>query len=178
MPRIAVIVGSRSSTSINRRLAAALHTVAPESWELVDVDISGIPLYSPDIDEAFPAAERSLKSEIERADAVILVTPEHNRGPSAVTKNAVDVASRPWGDNSWNDATVVLLGAGLNPAGTAVAQAQLRATLGFLGAHVVGGENAVIWDHDRVSADGIPDAALERQLRRVVEVLESRLVMV
>lgn len=174
MPRIALIVGSLSSSSINRRLADAFLRTAPAAWDVVDIDVSGIPLYSPDIDAAFPAAESRLKEEIEAADIVVLVTPEYNRGPSAVMKNVVDVASRPWGDNSWQGVRVVLLGAGLNPAGTALAQAQLRANLGFVGAHVVGGETVVHWDTERVDEYGVPDAALDRQLKRLMETIEAQ----
>lgn len=160
--RIGLIVGSLSQGSINRRLARALHRMAPPGVTLADIRIDGLPMYNPDHDATFPASARRFKAELEAADGLIIVTPEYNRSIPAVLKNAIDVGSRPWGASSWFGKPVALLGAGLNGAGTAVAQAHLRACLGYCGAQVLGApETCVHWTDTLVDEDGVarPDLA-------------------
>ncbi|GAA3529951.1 NADPH-dependent FMN reductase [Nocardioides daeguensis] len=163
--RIGLIVGSLSHRSINRRLARALHRMAPSGVTLADIRIDALPMYNPDHDAAFPASARRFKAELEAADGLIIVTPEYNRSIPAVLKNAIDVGSRPWGESSWFGKPVALLGAGLNGAGTAVAQAHLRACLGYCGAQVLGApETCVHWTDAPVDEDGVAGPELATTL--------------
>lgn len=131
--KIGVIVGSISSTSINRRLANALTKLAPQAdLELSEIPISALPFYSADNDAAIPAEAAEFKAGVESADGVIIVTPEYNRSVPGVLKNALDTASRPWGDNSFAGKPSAVIGISVGPIRTAVAQQHLRSILSFL----------------------------------------------
>lgn len=156
---VGIIVGSPSDASINRRVARALAQLAPAGCTLVDLPISDLPIYNPDNDGAFAPAAARLKQQIEEVDGVVVVTPEYNRSVPAFLKNAIDYASRPWGESSWTGKPIAVIGTGLNPAGTAVAQAHLRSVLGACGAHVLGvPETCLHWSEELVAADGTPSA--------------------
>lgn len=128
---IGVIVGSLSKESINRKLANALKALASEGVGFTDISID-LPVYSSDYDADYPPAGRALKAAIEGADAILIVTPEYNRSIPGGLKNALDWASRPWGQNSLNGKPVAVVGTSPGAIGTAVGQAALRPVLGFL----------------------------------------------
>ena len=100
--KIGYFVGSLSSTSINRVLSRALIRLAPEGLEFTEIPIGNLPLYSQDFDDHYPPEATELKEAIARADAVLFVTPEYNRSIPGALKNAIDWASRPWGQNSFH----------------------------------------------------------------------------
>ncbi|APF33001.1 NADPH-dependent FMN reductase [Microbacterium sp. NPDC006705] len=130
---VGVIVGSISSTSINRRLAKALTKLAPQAGlELTEIPIAPLPFYSADNDASIPAEAAEFKAAVEKADGVIIVTPEYNRSVPGVLKNALDTASRPWGDNSFAGKPSAVIGISIGAVGTAVAQQHLRSILSFL----------------------------------------------
>lgn len=132
--RVGYFVGSLSSTSINRVLSKALISVAPEEFELIEIPIRDLPLYSPDYDADYPPQGRALKDAISAMDAVLFVTPEYNRSIPGALKNAIDWASRPWGQNSFDHIPAAVIGASTGPIGTAVAQQSLRGVLSFCNA--------------------------------------------
>ncbi len=99
---IVVIVGSTRANSFSGMVANALAEVAPEGLNLEQVPIAHLPLYNQDLDENPPAEWVTFKERVQKADGVIFVTPEHNRSMPAALKNALDVASRPYGHNAWN----------------------------------------------------------------------------
>jgi chromate reductase len=129
--RIGVIVGSLSSTSINRKLAHALEKLGPESLEFVEIPFGELPLYSQDYDADFPPAARAWKEALAGIDAVLFVTPEYNRSIPGGLKNAIDWASRPYGQNSFNRKPSAVIGTSPGAIGTAVAQQHLRSLLSF-----------------------------------------------
>jgi chromate reductase, NAD(P)H dehydrogenase (quinone) len=100
--KIGYFVGSLSSSSINRVLSRALIRLAPEDLEFTEIPIGNLPLYNPDLDADYPAEATALKEAIAAADAVLFVTPEYNRSIPGALKNAIDWASRPWGQNSFH----------------------------------------------------------------------------
>jgi len=108
---VAVIVGSLRKDSINRKLANALIEVAPPSLKLQIVEIGELTLYNQDNDENPPAAWTAFRDRIRTADAVLFVTPEYNRSVPGVLKNAIDWASRPYGDSAWNGKPAAIMGA-------------------------------------------------------------------
>ncbi len=124
-------VGSLSSTSINRLLAKALVRLAPPELALREIPIKDLPLYSQDYDADFPPAGRALKQAIADVDALLFVTPEYNRSIPGGLKNAIDWASRPWGQNSFARKPSGVIGASPGAIGTAVAQSHLRGVLCF-----------------------------------------------
>src|SRR4051812_7927549 len=98
---IAIVVGSIRRESINRKLALALAALAPEEFSFEDIRIDDLPLYNQDDDNNQAASVKRLKSQIERADGVLFVTPEYNRSIPGVLKNALDHGSRPYGKSVW-----------------------------------------------------------------------------
>jgi NAD(P)H-dependent FMN reductase len=99
---VAVILGSLRKDSINRKVANALAELAPATLKLSIVEIGHLPIYNQDGDENPPAAWREIRERIRAADAVVFVTPEHNRSVPTALKNAMDIGSRPYGKNAWD----------------------------------------------------------------------------
>ncbi|EHM02042.1 flavin reductase [Acetobacteraceae bacterium AT-5844] len=129
---VAVIVGSLRKDSYNRKLAQALARLAAPGLAFQFLEIGDLPPYNQDLDSAFPAPATRLKDQIRAADAVLFVTPEYNRALPGVLKNAIDWASRPYGRSAFAGKPAAIAGASVGAVGTAVAQQQLRAILGYL----------------------------------------------
>ena len=154
MVNVAVIVGSLRHDSVNRKLALALKKLGrKQQLDLSLVDLSDLPHYNQDLWDAPPKAVTRLKAAVEAADAVLFITPEYNRAPPGLMKDAVDWASRPWGKNSWAGKPAGVLGATTGKIGTAVAQSHLRSTLLVLDLAVMGQPEAYI----QLAADTIDD---------------------
>lgn len=131
--QVGIIVGSLRKASINRKLAMALIQLAPADVTFEIIEIGDVPLYNQDNDANPPAAAVALKAAVAAKDGIIFVTPEYNRSIPGVLKNAIDTASRPYGENSWAHKAAATVGASPGGIGTAVAQAHLRSiTGGFL----------------------------------------------
>lgn len=139
-PTLAIIVGSNHNDSINRKLARAVGKLAAGRFDVIFPRIDDLPMYDQDTDADAPTAVTRLKKEIEQADALVIVTPEHDRSIPAVLKNAIDWAARPYGKSSWNGKLVMITGTTPGAIGTALAQQHLRVVLSILGALVLGGE--------------------------------------
>lgn len=135
---IGYIVGSISSTSINRRLAKALERLAPEGTTLVEIPIADLPFYSPDHDADFPQVARDFKQAIEDVDGVIVVTPEYSRSIPGVLKNALDWSARPWGQGSFDNKPTGVIGTSPGGIATAAAQQHLKAILSHYNAPTLG----------------------------------------
>jgi chromate reductase len=129
--RVGYFVGSLSSTSINRVLSRALTRVAPADLVFVEIPIKDLPLYSPDHDADYPPEARALKKAIAGVHAVLFVSPEYNRSIPGALKNAIDWASRPWGQNSFSRKPSAIIGASTGKIGTAIMQSNLRMVLAF-----------------------------------------------
>ena len=129
--RIGYLVGSLAKGSINRKLAKALAKLAPPELALEEIPIGELPLHSYDYDADFPEVARRFKQAIAGVDGVLFVTPEYNRSIPGALKNAIDWASRPWGQNSFNRKPSGVVGTSPGSIGTAVAQQQLRGVLCF-----------------------------------------------
>src|SRR3954447_14257539 len=142
--RVGYFVGSLSSTSINRTLSRALIRLAPDDLEFTELPIGNLPLYSPDFDADYPPEATSLKEAIAASQAVLFVTPEYNRSIPGALKNAIDWASRPWGQNSFDHLPAAVIGASPGQIGTAVAQQSLRAVLSFCNARQMTAPEAYI----------------------------------
>ena len=98
---VMAVVGSLRRDSFNRRLAQALAAIAPEALRIEVIHLGELPLYNQD-DEQAPARVTALfRDRVRRADAVLFVTPEYNRSIPGVLKNAIDIGSRPYGQNVW-----------------------------------------------------------------------------
>jgi chromate reductase len=138
MYKVAAIVGSLRTDSINLKLAAALAELARPKLAIEVVRIDDLPVYNQDLDGDMPAAALRLKQAVEAAEAVLFLTPEHNRSISTALKNAIDWASRPYGKSSWRGKPAAVAGASGGSIGTAVAQQHLRTILAHLDVPVLG----------------------------------------
>ncbi len=130
--KIAVFVGSLRKESFNRRLAHALEKLAGDRATFEYIEIGDIPLYNQDNDSNYPAQGTRLKNQVRAADAVLFVTAEYNRSIPGVLKNAIDTASRPYGDSAFDGKPAAVIGTSPGAPGTCMAQQHLRNVLVFL----------------------------------------------
>jgi chromate reductase len=147
---VAVIVGSLSKTSVNRKVANALAEVAPASLKLTQVEIGDLPLYNQDLDSAPPAPWAQFRARIKAADAVLFVTPEHNRSVPAALKNAIDVGSRPYGHAVWTGKPGAVISASPSAIGGFGANHHLRQSLVFLNVPTLQQPEAYIGGADKL----------------------------
>ncbi|MFA5633292.1 MAG: NAD(P)H-dependent oxidoreductase [Porticoccaceae bacterium] len=141
---IAVLIGSLRRDSFNRKLATAIAKLAPPEFSFKQVEIGDLPLYNQDDDENQAEAVKRLKGEITAARGLLFVTAEYNRSIPGVLKNAIDHASRPYGESVWAGKPAGVLGASIGAIGTAVAQQHLRNSLAYLNVPTLGQPEAFI----------------------------------
>lgn len=132
--QIGYLIGSLSSTSINRTLSKALIALAPDELEFREIPIGDLPLYSPDFDGDYPPEALALKDAVTSSDGILFISPEYNRSIPGALKNAIDWASRPYGENAFARKPTGLIGASPGGIGTAVMQSAMRTVLSFLDA--------------------------------------------
>jgi len=130
--RVAVIVGSLRKGSFNRKMALALKAMAPPLLALEIVEIGALPHYDQDDDAAPPAPSAAFKQAIAGVDAVLFVTPEYNRSVPGVLKNAIDIASRPYGKSAWDGKPAAVISLSPGAIGGFGANHHLRQSLVFL----------------------------------------------
>jgi chromate reductase, NAD(P)H dehydrogenase (quinone) len=168
--KLGVIVGSNRRDSINRKLAQALVRLGGDKFDSKFIQIDDLPIYNQDLEQPSPAPVARLKSEIEAADAVLVVTPEHSRSIPAVLKNAIDWAARPYGKNSWRGKSAAVIGTSGGAISTAVVQQHLKTVLNALGMSVVGGEAYIQFKPDLIDAqDNIADENVRKFLQAFVD---------
>jgi len=178
--KVGYLVGSLSSTSINRMLAKALVRLAPPELQLVELPIRDLPLYSQDYDADYPPVARAFKQAIAECDALLFVTPEYNRSIPGGLKNAIDWASRPWGQNSFARKPSGVIGASPGSIGTAVAQSHVRGVLCFCNSPLMNNVEAYIhFKPGLISAEGeVSDQGTAEFLRNYMKELHAFIVRV
>ena len=129
---VVVMVGSLRKDSINRKVANALVELAPATLKLSIIEIGHLPIYNQDGDENPPAAWTEFRERIRAADAVLFITPEHNRSVPAALKNAIDIGSRPYGKSAWSGKPGAVVSASPGGIGGFGANHHLRQSLVFL----------------------------------------------
>lgn len=130
--KIAVFVGSLRKGSYNLKTARVLMELAPESLSLKLVSIADLPMFNEDLEAAPPDAWVKLREQIHAADGFLFLTPEYNRSVPAVLKNAIDVGSRPYGQNSWNGKPAAVVSVSIGNISGFGANHHLRQSLVFL----------------------------------------------
>src|SRR6266550_5859271 len=135
--RILGIAGSLRRGSYNRAALRAATELVPEGAILETFELDGIPVFNQDEEQNPPAKVTEFKRRIREADAILFVTPEYNYSVSGVLKNAIDWASRPYGDSAWNGKPAAIMGASVGTLGTARAQYHLRQVMVFLNVHAI-----------------------------------------
>jgi chromate reductase, NAD(P)H dehydrogenase (quinone) len=146
--QIAVFIGSLRKDSFNKKLATALTKLAPKDFEFKQIEIGDLPLYNQDDDVNPSAPVKRLKADIMAAQGVLFITPEYNRSISGVLKNAIDHASRPYGQSAWVGKPAGVVGASVGAMGTAMAQQHLRNVLAYLDMPTLGQPEAFIHAKD------------------------------
>ena len=152
--QIAVVVGSLRRDSFNRKLANGIVKLAPPEFSFDQVQIDDLPLYNQDDDTNQAESVKRLKVEIAAAQGILFVTAEYNRSIPGVLKNAIDHASRPYGQSAWAGKPAGVLGASIGPIGTSMAQQHLRNVLAYLDVPTLGQPEAFIH-----AKDGLFDSA-------------------
>jgi chromate reductase, NAD(P)H dehydrogenase (quinone) len=169
------IAGSLRVGSYNRAALRAAKGLVPDGVTLETFDIKGLPGFSQD-DEANPPAQVvELKQRIRAADAILLVTPEYNYSVPGVLKNAIDWASRPYGDSAWTKKPVAVMGASVGAFGTARAQYHLRQMFVFLNMYAVTQPEVMISHaHKHFDEQGnLNDETAKKLIRQLLEELVS-----
>jgi chromate reductase, NAD(P)H dehydrogenase (quinone) len=141
---IGTVVGSIRKESFNGRLADALTRLAPSDFTFKRLRIDDLPLYNQDDDANPSAAARRLKADVLACQGLLFVTPEYNRSIPGVLKNALDHASRPYGQNAWAGKPAGVIGTSPGNVGTAVAQQHLRVVLAYLDVPTLGQPEAYL----------------------------------
>jgi chromate reductase len=147
---VAVIVGSLRRDSINRKVANVLAELAPPALKLGIVEIGQLPIYNQDGDENPPAAWTEFRERIRAADAVLFVTPEHNRSVPAALKNALDIGSRPYGQSVWSGKPGAIVSASPGAIGGFGANHHLRQSLVFLNVPAMAQPEAYLGGADKL----------------------------
>jgi chromate reductase len=168
--KVAVIVGSTRKDSLNRKLGEALARLGAGRFDAVFPRIDDLPLYSQDLEAPLPASVARFKAEVGSADALLFVTPEHNRSVPAALKNAIDWGARPYGTSVWPGKVAAVTGTSPGAIATAVAQQHLRAVLGNQGLLLMGGEAYITYKPDMIDAQGnISDEPTRKFLQAFVD---------
>lgn len=136
--RLLAISGSLRKDSYNTSLINAFVAQAPEGTEIEVLDWSEVPMFNQDDEASFPQPVTAIKEKIRAADGILIATPEYNRSIPGPLKNLIDWTSRPYGDTAWAGKPVFVVGASGGPIGTAVAQADVKKTMLFNNALVMG----------------------------------------
>lgn len=132
MTKYGVIVGSIRKNSYSKGVAEAIAAGLPEGSEVNFLNIADLPLYSEDYDQDSPAVYEKFRQDVKDQDAFIFVTPEHNRNIPAALKNALDVASRPYGQNVWAGKPALVASQSISAISGVLAHHSLRQSLVFL----------------------------------------------
>jgi chromate reductase len=143
---VAVLVGSLRKDSFNRKLAYSMIAMAPASLRLGIVEIDKLPLYNQDFDPDPPQPAREFKQHIQAADALLFVTPEYNRSVPGVLKNAIDIASRPYGQSAWSGKPGAVISVSPGAIGGFGANHHLRQSMVFLNVPMMQQPEAYIGD--------------------------------
>lgn len=126
---IVVIAGSLRKDSFSLRIGNALAKLAPDTLKLEVITPAGISFFNQDLESAPPADWLAFRDKIQKSDGVIFVTPEYNRAIPGVLKNAIDVASRPYGKSSFNGKAVGIISHSPGPLGGVSAAKSLQTIL-------------------------------------------------
>jgi len=142
--QIAVIVGSLRKDSFNHKLANAIVKLAPSNFSFKHVQIGDLPLYNQDDDANQAEPVKRMKNELNSSQGILFVTPEYNRSIPGVLKNAIDHASRPYGQSAWAGKPAGVLGVSPGATGSSMAQQHLRNVLATLDMPTMGQPEAFI----------------------------------
>ena len=171
--RILGISGSLRKGSYNTAALAAAQKLAPDDVEFVIAEIGDLPAFDEDLESDPPAAAVRFKQQVRDADAIIISSPEYNYSVPGFLKNAIDWASRPYGDSAWDGKAALIMGASVGPIATARMQYHLRQIMVFLNMHPLNKPEVMIGTaQNKFDENGeLTDDATREFLRQAVEAL-------
>jgi chromate reductase len=165
--------GSLRKGSYNKALLRAAAELLPEEARLEIFDLEGIPPFNQDLEKQMPEIVKGFKAKIKAADAILIATPEHNFSIPGVLKNAIDWASRPYGDNSFDGKPVAIMSASTGMLGGARAQYHLRQTFVFLDMHPINKPEVIVtFARDKIDEQGrLTDETTRKIIKQLLESL-------
>jgi len=147
--------GSLRNDSFNKALLKAAQEMIPPEAELKIFDLEGIPLFNQDLENQPVEKVVEFKAAIRAADGLLIATPEYNYSMPGVLKNALDCASRPYGDNAFNGKPLAIMGASIGMIGSARAQYHLRQSCVFLNMYPLNMPEVIVpFVHEKVDDKG------------------------
>jgi chromate reductase len=169
--KILGFAGSLRKDSYNRSLLRAALEVVPKDAELEIFDLEGIPPFNQDLENQPPQKVKEFKLKIRAADAILVATPEYNYSIPGVLKNAIDSASRPYGDNAFEGKPVAMMGASIGMLGTARAQYHLRQSFVFLNMFPLNQPEVMVpFAQEKIDQTGkVTDQKTKEKIKELVE---------
>lgn len=170
--KILGFAGSLRKGSYNKALLRAALELVPKDAELQTFDLEGLPLFNQDLENEPTEKVKEFKARIRAADAILIVTPEYNYSIPGVLKNAIDCASRPYGDNAFEHKPVAIMGASIGMAGTARAQYHLRQSFVFLTCFALNQPEVMVpFAQDKIDENG--NVTDEKTREKIKELLQN-----
>jgi chromate reductase len=165
--------GSLRKVSYNRAILRAALEMVPADAQLEIFDLEGIPPFSEDLEQQPSEKVKTFKEKIRAADAILIATPEYNYSMPGVLKNAIDWASRPYGDNAREDKPAGIMGASIGMLGTARAQYHLRQTMVFINMHPLNRPEVMVpYAQDKIDENGrLHDEETRKRIKKLLEAL-------
>ena len=171
--KILGFAGSLRKDSYNRSLLRAALELMPKDAELEIFDLDGIPPFNQDLENQPSEKVKEFKAKIRAADAILIVTPEYNYSIPGVLKNAIDCASRPYGDNAFEHKPVAIMGASIGMGGSARAQYHLRQCFVFLTCFALNQPEVMVpFAQEKIDKEGkLTDQKIRERIRELLESL-------
>ncbi len=163
--------GSLRKDSFNKSLLRAALELVPKDARLEIFDLEGIPLYNQDLENQPAEKVKEFKAKIKAADAILIATPEYNYSIPGVLKNAIDCASRPYGDNAFKHKPVAIMGASSGMLGSARAQYHLRQCFVFLSCFALNQPEVIVpFAHEKIDREGkVTDQKIREKIGELLE---------
>ena len=165
------LAGSLRKGSYKRSLLRAAPELVPNGARIEIFDLEGIPPFNQDFENQPPEKVKEFKAKIRAADAILIATPEYNYSIPGVLKNAIDCASRPYGDNAWEGKPVAIMGASPGMLGTARAQYHLRQTFVFLNMYPLNRPEVMVpYANEKIDANGkVTDPKTREKIQELLQ---------
>ncbi len=165
--------GSLRKGSYNKALLRAAMEVVPRDAQIEVFDIAGIPAFNQDLEKEPPQKVKDFKSKIKTADAILIATPEYNYSIPGFLKNAIDCASRPYGDNAFDGKPVAFMGASIGMLGTARAQYHLRQCCVWMNMYPLNQPEVMVpFAQEKIDENGqVTDAKTKEKIKELLEAL-------
>ncbi len=169
--KILGFAGSLRKGSYNRSLLRAAQELVPRDAKLEIFDLDGLPFFNQDLEDQPTEKVKEFKAKIKASDAILIATPEYNYSIPGVLKNAIDCASRPYGDNAFEHKPVAIMGASIGMTGSARAQYHLRQCFVFLSCFALNQPEVMVpFAQDKIDKDGnVTDEKTRRKIRELLE---------